>query len=1645
MSFCRIKRTNESNGIVQEVYKEDGTPSSLFRNLLNKADLKSIPKSYIDRAYEDNIITSKTAIAEKAYLLYRMAMKVKEVPIVDGEPKVNYLNGKFVYDGDSYKAGNNKSISKTDIENVMNGSFSTVLDQLNDKYNIKTSNLGTFKNGDDIYIDLGNVQKTWDRTSDIDISIISEILKPLINEVSSEDFLTERFPNNFYKEAKVALNKLKIDNSEMLINILGASFVQKENYDSDFLDEAIGGSMSKDEEELYKNIVMDSATISQKVAVHKIVKNAALTERDDENHIYTVKGYPTQEFTSVHSALEQSTGLNGEEDYYASDINGEEYVLNREWGNQADFILERFIQGAADGEILAEIQNEFDEVYYSDEVIKNLLKRYKTVLPKDGSVYLTQMMIHNVATSIAGSPDILKILPNGAVQIIDLKSSIYPFVGNYKTKSGFINNFNKKFVSTRDSTRTTKASKKEKYEGQLTFYYGMLKSLGLVVHQSDPVTLIPLQLFQDKKNPNHISKISIPNKLMSIDLAPNINYNQWGIEKNILNSTLTTHKFNQLITDMSKVILEKVNTMDETEVDKNVYNKWLRFLSTTDTYAKFINNLESVLRDLEGNTSGTWNGWFNIIEEFTNDVRTGQLDPEINADIKGNELRNALSVYLGVLKSFESMVGEFESTTQSRPNNESYLGKIQNLITRGRLLENKLNEQLLDIVATKLDDSTINKEERYDEIVKVVKEILDKLSKLESATGISDAYRRIQTRDLNKRLSRRMLNLKGAYKIIKDPKTGSKKLKKINSNKDRFKLFLNNGSPKDISWQELFMTPIISSSNNILSTIGNIFDDNIEEARQKAMKTHKTVVQYFDAYKKVSKEKADNPAKFNEGIYEKITIKYLSGAVIERMHFRESYGWSAYYEERNKEVDRLIKMIAEGLEDKDLALDKLSRWETKNTRSIVRGEKVTDPSTGETLLVRKGVKDIIEEKKAKFLKRYGDQKSINPRTGKEELTRDIEYKEWESTVKIPNNSGTGMKFHIKSTIVPREKYASKVKFDQKEKQEYRDILLYTYLKQQEHVSYNNKMFTQIPSIFKSDNDRIRENGFTNTIKENVNDLFTFDEAREEEEYGIIDGVAIPMEFSNRSIKVDDVSLDLTSSVLRYNHAVEKYKVRKQLYPIAKLTLDQLQKAKPIKTNSKGQVLFRRAINKFNKATLAKDENNKIAKMLEHFIEAQLQLKKRDTDNEFLSKPTQKFFSGLMSFQAFGSTSILKPLSNIANSLTASMNVRVEAFSKRYLSTKALMRAEKITFTGGEADRQFSENFGKSLPNNFHSALLHLYDPIKGRWQDHSLRKVSQSALKRMTGGDTLFWGQNRGEFLAQYKMFVGMLVDTKAYKMENGVKIEKSLYDVISYKDGEIVMEDKWFTMDGNDRNYTPFNRDMQRRMHAINIQMHGLYYKETNPVVLNRYAIGNILMMYRSFLPTNLRSRFGTEEGYYDTSIQDWRFGQYKALASYISYAVKDLIEHKKIMSPASIFTEQEKYGARRAATELMFILAILLTRFLVKAAVDDDDKDTWMYNATIYSLFRLQVEMQTYIDPFSLFRSFRSPFASYSLIEKFIRLVLQLAGDPTFEDRYKGDAGIAKKGDLKNYIYLLKLLGINGQTTDPKHALKMLELSVN
>jgi hypothetical protein len=204
---------------------------------------------------------------------------------------------------------------------------------------------------------------------------------------------------------------------------------------------------------------------------------------------------------------------------------------------------------------------------------------------------------------------------------------------------------------------------------------------------------------------------------------------------------------------------------------------------------------------------------------------------------------------------------------------------------------------------------------------------------------------------------------------------------------------------------------------------------------------------------------------------------------------------------------------------------------------------------------------------------------------------------------------------------------------------------------------------------------------------------------------------------------------------------------------------------------------------------------------------------------------------------------------------------------------------------------------------------------------------------------------------------------------------------------------------------------------------------------------------MFRRFMPPGFERRY--KKLSFDYQLNDFTEGFYISFKSMWLDIIRDAIREREFSYKKhyASMTPLQKENVARAYTELALI-ALFATAAMVLSQYADDDEfkesDNILYKKTIYGLeyefVRLASELNTYgfISPVTglrdLSRIISTPSVMSSFAERLIKFVGMAVNPFSWNDEYKRDYGIWKKGDSKLLAKFFALFGITGNEWNPE-----------
>jgi hypothetical protein len=856
---------------------------------------------------------------------------------------------------------------------------------------------------------------------------------------------------------------------------------------------------------------------------------------------------------------------------------------------------------------------------------------------------------------------------------------------------------------------------------------------------------------------------------------------------------------------------------------------------------------------------------------------------------------------------------------------------------------------------------------------------------------------------------------------------------------------------KDEGLFDFLINPLISSEDSALALFAKMIKSAFEEARMDDIVQKEDGVDQLQEFQSKTGRSINNVANFNEGVYEEIEILSLeaNGRV-----------------KRDKETGEVIFDKYKAFVQKyDITKYNraLSDWYKNNPRPQL-GE---DASPADEATHQKAMKAWLKDRSTWYALNTKPKSAEEIAAIKAEKQKEVdkgirtpdEYSDWLKSVESIDPK-TGIKRFMKELAEPSDKYLNEKwtkLYDESGKPispqgEFHKYLTDEYFKDQELLPDNQKPGYILPSIPMSTWERTQRSGVVSATKAGISEASVIQSW--DEEYGNATLSAesqhmLPVYYTQK-ISIDDVSVDLLSSVLRFGSMARRYNALNKLNSeISAFRTIINQRATPV-TNAKGQALINKTAKSlgFNEYIRINGESyskNHMDAFLEMVVYGESQKAEKLWNLEI-----SKLANTAMGIAAVTTLS-MDLLKGIANNIQGNIQVLIEAAGGEYFNGKNLRKGNVKYWSsvGG-----CISDFGKLKPESWLGKLIERYDPIQGNFKDQYGRDVSASIANKLFRTNTLFFNMNFAEHEIQVKTMLALMDGTKVFDKETGEEItllaahEKYGPDLFEIEKNEAGNKVKKYKVqiekedaDGNlvkDDFEEKDRQDVMNTLHALNKRMHGVY-NDFDKGTAQRYALGRLLMMYRKHMYPGIKRRY--KDLSYDEELGGATEGMYRTFWRTLG---RDLITYKtQVGSRWSGYTPFEKAQIRKVAMEAGIVasLGVILALLAALGGGDDDEKSeiekTYAYNFALYQAMRMRSETLSYVSPADFYRIFKSPSAVMGTIDRAVKLYTQILPWNITEE-YERETGIWEKGDNKAWAYFLKLMGFSGYNLTPDQAVK-------
>ena len=1336
--------------------------------------------------------------------------------------------------------------------------------------------------------------------------------------------------------------------------------------------------------------------------LNKLFQDSAFVTYDEGSEQYTDKSGNV--YTRISDFIKNFI-YKGVVDFFGFDGNEDDYAHNREWGNQIDSIFESVLEGSSEEEAINKwkVNSDFSVAAISEDVARRLFKDFTNLKEKEYSnaIIIPQVVIFNQEKKIAGRADAVAVFEDGTIKVIDLKSSI-------TSTKGF------EYAKEYTTAKGPRASKKLRHSAQVSAYKGLFLSQGYEF-SNDDLGIIPTYIKGTDEN----------NFADEVELEPEIEVN--GIQDVVSSLDVDNTYKGETFADNQEALSTAKSIIDK--VLKTLAQRKLTLERSTGVKAssfkkKEIEKLEKMLKDaqyIKSLSKFIDDAYGLFVSKTVGDNKFPGLAYEIRNKIKAlrqekDKLKviDELNYYRKMVESYMPIMNEIRDFYQREIGfNEnvipgSELDKIQKIVDAQQTVLTVYNKEILPEIANLLAESAsqsanVAGSTQYESMVKRRDELLAKGHTKRAAYLTS------------------ILNKMEARNVTKEGVTADIILEN-----------LREGANEDIPLLDLWLSPAISSSNSVVALFAKKVKEKFENARVKLIKFRSEGIKAFQDFKKIQKG-SDNPAEFNKPFYEIISREYTNDKgekIVKNVaKFVQPYNEQAYINAKAQFKQSVEKLP---FQERRSAWRK---WYNDNHETLPEeDEVVVNPYNNSPVIIQKGRKTLILEALEKV---------------ENGVWTKFDYDVWLRSNMIKKEDGS-VEFKNEFTrpsrrVFPNAKYTS-IQNNPAQKKYY-DYLIASYFNAQERTPVNSRLGYTLPSISKNANDRLREQGLLTTVKREASrtikvveeDVDMFGESIEGEK-------VVPLLF-HQTMDASNVSLDLISSVLRFEDATLKFEAQSSLAGLGDATLQTLKENVPFKKDSLGNKYLDEAAEKagikdsflrFKK----KHNGNNVAALFEAFLEMQIYGQMNVPHPLLFNLDANKLANSLMGFTSKIQIGGLNIVGNVANSMINHVSVNIEAAGKQWFTEKELAWA-KYTFNRetGTLLKDFTEPENKS----FLGQIVDLYDPMQGEFRDKYGRKVSHSVFKKLWSQDSWFFLMHQTDYSIQVQVLLAHLKKTKVKRIVNGKTEEISLIDAYEMGNNGKIKLKEGVELEGRTDESGILDFDTMNKVHAINKRMFGIYNK-FDEVNLSRYWYGRLLIMYKKHVAPGFKRRFkGVSR---DEELGDITEGFHSTFLRLALTQTKDMV--KALYSSDSNLTPLDKANLKKSVRDMMWVMATgILVMVLANLYADADDDEKGVYKYALFFALRLNQDLGvygTFGDPQNLglpnlketLKLVKNPVVSLSVIERGLNVVSQLK-DP-FEKREQG-SGIFEKGDSKLGAALFKFGGISGTNFDPENAIKYMQ----
>lgn len=513
-------------------------------------------------------------------------------------------------------------------------------------------------------------------------------------------------------------------------------------------------------------------------------------------------------------------------------------------------------------------------------------------------------------------------------------------------------------------------------------------------------------------------------------------------------------------------------------------------------------------------------------------------------------------------------------------------------------------------------------------------------------------------------------------------------------------------------------------------------------------------------------------------------------------------------------------------------------------------------------------------------------------------------------------------------------------------------------------------------------------------------LLELDEVKDKKEYDKL----------NRKLKAEeskatpsDLSTNLGAAILSYSNMANKFQVLQEFEPMVNLVKDVVSKAKYLKKGTSGRI--EQIFSNIKDSTGAHKEGvSRTEKRYDAWVKS-----------VFYDHPEyDETVMGTVSKEAMKYTSMrnlgLNVFSNMNNLLIGGIFQQIEVIGGQYFAYSNYLKANKefAKYLSSDIWKDLNGTFkngkmvGNTQPQSKMTAFDNEWKIVSDQSEAFTRSQKNDTFLKKLWSGNFAYVGMHMGEFANQMRTAVAVMMDEKIKKDGK----EYTLWEA-HYKDkkGRFVLRDGFeFSADEKSR--------VQRKIIAINQEIHGVYTKEDQALMQNFWA-GRLAMHFKKWVGKFFDTRF--KKRYYNEAIGVDLEGRYLTLATIMNNLYGMLAKGDKW----NTLDDTQRANLYKNAMELGYLVSAIALYYATAAiaeGVDDDDETlkklaNWLH----YQDSRIISELTLVLNPVEFYDNFKNPIATQNMVREAGNLLLELTKVPYYNITGETEKLYYKRGEFQ------------------------------